>query len=880
MRLRDLNLRVNYGLGDNLLTEFYIPALSCAVQYDRAAAYFNSHALAGAAAGLARFIQGGGAIRLLASASNWDARDVQVLRGRHRIPDGLAARLGTALVPENEVQADRLSVLAWLVREGRLEAKIVIGPVEELYHQKFGVLHDATGDGVAFAGSANETTSGWTRNAENLRTDCTWKDASQQESFQFQAQQFDEIWNNVHNFKAFPFPDAFTRQLLRLAPDSPPLHVDLPPLPPKAAPAVTFFPHQEKGIAYLVDAFPQSRLLADEVGLGKTITAGGALMRLQADGQCQRTLILAPANVCVQWQEELAQKFGRDCPRLGSQAVHSADGGSRVLGSSNPFADHDWLIASSHLVRRPQWRQRLEASHPYDLIILDEAHHARRFAPGSDLKRGAQRRSNQLQQLLNEVLVSRARCLWLLTATPVQLHLVELFDLLHALCPKADAATSALRSWSEFEAFYTSLANPTTKRDWEVLGRGVGSPLQAVQGTLPEALPPAVRKWLTDFGRNGRDPHADASHLCTAGHRDLLLRCIQARSPGGRYMLRRTRRQTDTASDFAQRAPRKIGIEFAMPAEERLYTELDDFILRLLRKKRKQPRGFGFMLATYRKRLTSSWQAVHLTIERALRKEEMPTAEIALMELGFDPSESEGGGLATETYAGFSDTEWRELRSFAGRVKRMAEREDDPKIRRLLSDIADCRARGKSVLLFTQFADTLHALRPCLLGPYRAQVACYTGSGGQVWRDGAWAPESREGLTRSFAEGRVTILLCTDAASEGLNLQRASALINYDLPWNPMRLEQRIGRMDRINQQARVLDILNYVLRGTIEDHVYDVLATRIKVFESAVGATQPILGQVEEVLTRSAPDEAARALERIWDQQGPEGRVMATALV
>ncbi len=130
MHLRDLNLRVNYGLGDNLLTEFHIPE-SCAVRYDHTACLLhNSSALTGAAAGLARFIQDR-PVRLLASYGNGDTRDIQTLQGRHQIPDCLAARPAASLVPENEVQVKRLSVLTWLLREGRIKAKIVIGPAEE-----------------------------------------------------------------------------------------------------------------------------------------------------------------------------------------------------------------------------------------------------------------------------------------------------------------------------------------------------------------------------------------------------------------------------------------------------------------------------------------------------------------------------------------------------------------------------------------------------------------------------------------------------------------------------------------------------------------------------------------------------------------------------
>lgn len=874
---RDLNLRVNYGLGHNLLTEFYIPVLSRAVSYDRAVAYFNSHGLAGAAAGLARFIQGGGVIRLMVSPHNWDPDDIQAIKGAVHVPENLARRLAKSLLPDNEIQAQRLSVLAWLVQEGRLEARVLIGAEYNLYHQKIGILRDTHGDGVAFSGSNNETVSGWKRNAEIMRVDCSWKDVSQHESFHYHAQEFEQLWNSQHGFTAMPFPEALVQELLRWAPDSPPVHVDLPDPDPISAPSVTFFPHQEEGVACLVDAYPQSRLLADEVGLGKTITAGGALLHLLEAGTCTRALILAPANVCVQWQEELAQKFGHTCPRLGSGRIHFPDGSHEPV-PANPFDRYDLLIASSHLVRLPAWRKQLAAAKAYDLAILDEAHHARRPAPESNLKQDRQR-FNLMLQLLNKILRDSARCLWLLTATPIQLHLVEFFDLLHPLMPQQEPKTSPLQHWDAFKSFYRACISPSAQQDWDILGKGVRSLDCQIGEDIRRRLKPADRKRLQSFGQPGRDASADARNLCQSGHRELLLDSIRARSPGNRFMLRRTRQQMGMATHFAKRIPRKVEIAFASAEAEDLYRELDDFLLRLLTRKGKTPRGFGFMLATYRKRLTSSWQAVSLTIERALQRQKMPVDEIELMEQGLDPSESEHATISDKAYAGFTDSDWSELQAFSARVRQMADSQDDPKIQQLHRDIDNCRARGVSMLLFTQFVDTLDYVRTRLQGAYQDQVACYSGAGGEIWQGDCWRSVSKECLTQAFAQSRIAILLCTDAASEGLNLQTASTLINYDLPWNPMRVEQRIGRMDRINQQAKTLDILNYVMRNTIEDRVYEVLGQRIGIFESTVGNTQPILGRIENTLLTSSRDRATSRLEALCEEYRKEGEQISVVL-
>jgi ERCC4-related helicase len=105
--------------------------------------------------------------------------------------------------------------------------------------------------------------------------------------------------------------------------------------------------------------------------------------------------------------------------------------------------------------------------------------------------------------------------------------------------------------------------------------------------------------------------------------------------------------------------------------------------------------------------------------------------------------------------------------------------------------------------VFTEYVDTLEYLRDVLAGHYGKTLGCFSGQGGQLWDGAAWQPVTKERITAALQKGELRILICTDAASEGLNLQAAGALVSYDLPWSPSKVEQRIGRIDRIGQRGR-----------------------------------------------------------------------------
>ena len=140
-------------------------------------------------------------------------------------------------------------------------------------------------------------------------------------------------------------------------------------------------------------------------------------------------------------------------------------------------------------------------------------------------------------------------------------------------------------------------------------------------------------------------------------------------------------------------------------------------------------------------------------------------------------------------------------------------------------------------------------LREKLVPYYGKTLGCYRGAGGQVWDGEKWRAVSKGEITEALNQGKLRILLCTDAASEGLNLQAAGAIINYDLPWSPSKVEQRIGRIDRIGQELAEVLVVNLFLKDSVDDKVYRALRHRCGLFEHFVGAMQPVLARARRML-------------------------------
>ena len=290
-------------------------------------------------------------------------------------------------------------------------------------------------------------------------------------------------------------------------------------------------------------------------------------------------------------------------------------------------------------------------------------------------------------------------------------------------------------------------------------------------------------------------------------------------------------------------------------------------------------------MTVYRRRLTSSFYAVRRSLERRrdwlrgqIGEEEAITAddqtdfdeadELEQEGLDLDGAERSSRGARAPGETGGLTPRQKELRqaelsyldSFITDLQALSY--SDSKTNQLVEDLNTIFHLRPKVLVFTQYTDTMDYLRQHLQEVYRGAVACYSGRGGEIWNGIKWIQVSKELVKTRFKDGEYKILLCTESASEGLNLQTCGALINYDMPWNPMRVEQRIGRIDRIGQDYSEVWIHNYFYRDTIEDRIYQALQDRINWFEAVVGNLQPILADVNDLTRRLAmlPAEQQRA--------------------
>ncbi len=880
------------------LPAFYVPVLERAQRYLRTCGYFRASSLAVAAQGVARFVRNGGRMRLLCGVELLE-HEIAALQGDEPLPALVEQRLREALVTTEDVEQHRLGVLAWLIREGRLEIQLAIpkqAGSAAYFHEKSALFEDFHGNTICINGSNNESATGWEHNFESFWVRASWKESP--EAMHASIAAIDKRFEGeLARFRRITLPDAVAQDLVKYAPPHEP-HQDIaepelradrstlaafiraaPRLPNgprtvEATSAVTPFPHQRENVDRLSGTYPRSWLLADEVGLGKTISAGLALRELLLGERVKRALVMAPANVCVQWQDELFEKFGLWVPRYADQKIFGAHPNdvSDVPTTANPYADHNVLLVSSHLARADSQRRKLLEAPPYDLLIVDEAHHARRR--GADPNK---REPTKLLRLLDEVRArAHTRALWLLTATPMQVDPVELYDLLAHVADEMEVVGT---DYVQFERFYKQLGQPLKTIAWPYLGKRVGR--------MPRELDEAERRLLANIeGRVGAydteqirrfgeaaDPHAVANVLDEDARRELVA-FIRQRGPVARYVLRhgrRTLRQYQAMGllrePIAERSVSVRTVDFSHQESE-LYVELDDMIDRL-NAAHGTTQAAGFILTTYRRRLTSSWAAIYASLRRRVEAEAVFAAGLAEADVTADDELAEevddATGQAVDPRAlALSSAELDELGAFVDRLEAMTAL--DGKLDALLADIDHARMSGQPIIVFTQYTDTLNHLRDRLITSYGPELATYTGEGGRWYAKSVGKERTtKQELVEAVRSAKVTVLLCTDAASEGLNLQAASKLINYDLPWNPMRVEQRIGRIDRIGQPAPVVEIVNYTIPGTVEEDVYRALAERIDLFDGLVGELQPILGAVEtsfKAIYRQPRSERAKAVK------------------
>ena len=885
------NLQEGYSTSDAPVENFYIPVLSRAKQLCRSAGYFTSSSLSLAARGLARFIANDGRMRLLVGSELREA-DVAAIEKGASLTDVTRERLMALFEePRNEVERQRLEALAWMVSVGTLQIKVVVPRRQGGYfHVKHGIATDGHGERIAWQGSNNETLAGWDKNYEEFSVSISWRDRWAEGQIRFMEKSFQQLWNDQHpGWRSISIPDAARQKLLTYAPDQPPVSDpedkdrvavgreavvawwlrDVPHLlgiegQIGGTAAIQPWPHQRRVSEDVVAKFPERFLLADEVGLGKTIEVGLILRDLLVSETVRKCLILAPASVLVQWQGELREKFGIGVPIYDGHQLLDPGPDQRVRSLSYPtqWTEEPLVLMSSQLAKRTERRGEILDGPEWDMVV-DEAHHARR----KDYQDRNRRRPNRLLELLEGIggqpgLAAKTRGLLLLTATPMQVHPVEVWDLLTQLgLPGKWGAHE-----SYFLGYFEELRNALT--GWEDVNWRLIADMAREErhhgGAIHENLSNRLQQQVGWVGWDRVQKCLDNPHriknLQNTKERRALLEVCEHLTPLRRRMHRSTRgllreyqEQGLLPARLADRLPEPRWV--TMTAEEKaLYDRVEEYISEFYNKYEQKRRGLGFVMTVYRRRLTSSFYALERSLQRRFdflrghQETDMTPEDLEEDDLNMDIAETleDNPDEMREIFA----EEIQYVEDFLQKLRNLG---TDTKYVQLVKDLSRALEPRDKVVIFTQFTDTMDYLRDLLRGTYGHRIACYSGRGGERWTGNEWERVGKEEIKRAFRKGEVQILLGNDAMAEGLNLQTCGVEINYDVPWNPMRLEQRIGRVDRIGQEWDTVWIWSYFLEDTIEAEVYRRLMDRIDWFQYVIGSLQPILHQVEKTIRKLA---------------------------
>ncbi|MCX5746536.1 MAG: SNF2-related protein, partial [Proteobacteria bacterium] len=593
-------------------------------------------------------------------------------------------------------------------------------------------------------------------------------------------------------------------------------------------------PHQIEAVLFALGRLPDGGcILADEVGLGKTIEAGLVIAQLQAEG-ARRILVVTPKALLGQWKDELYALFGIDA--------------REVLRDAPDFAGDGVFLATRDFVGSEKGGVALRAHDRFELCVVDEAHEVfagiyRRFD-----RKGAVRVDSvhaRMASRFSQVIQEAGTPILLLTATPIQNSLLELWGLVHFVDPTGTLLGDL--------ATFRQLFCPADER---VLAQGQEHELQRRLGTV---LQRTLRRQAQEF----------------------------------------------MSAPFMRRQAQLF--EYSMSVEERgLYDDVTSYLL--------EPSLHAFegnqrqlLLIGFHRRMASSLRALSRSLENVAERLERliagrpddaaDRASVAEDLENDEPIEPDAPDElltpVTPVAAPMPAAELERVRSFVRRAKGLPR---DSKARALLSAVAFAarqqaldKSSGK-VVIFTEYRATQDYLRTLLLesGVADAEITLFSGTNDTARAREAHARWQLEVGALRAAEHRASpdvavrlalvhefhhrsrILISTEAGAKGLNLQFCDTVINYDLPWNPQRIEQRIGRCHRYAQQ-RDVTVINFLATDNEAQRLtYEILAQKLELFGAVLGATDEVLqqqGPAPESLASAVGVEFEVQLRRIYER-------------
>ena len=750
-----------------------------------------------------------------------------------------------AIEAEALLNRDRYRRLDAFLQQHGQAIRVAPDSVCGFVHGKAGVIERADGRKIGFIGSMNETRSGWQHHYEIL-----WEDDSPEGIAWIEAE-FDYLWN-----AAKPLPEAVCKEVRRRSRRHE-IGLDEVVDDDNIAPAALIeSPLYREGMSlqpwqqgFVTECLKHYRdygfvrlLLADEVGLGKTLslaTAALALCLLNEKEKRRRKpmIIFAPATLCEQWQTELLDKLGIPTARWQTTKKVWLDSNERAISPAG--AEHIAAcplrigIVSTGLMMRDSNEKQHLLDLSYGLVILDEAHKARS-------RQGFGKNAGEPNELLSFItaIAARADHVLLGTATPIQTTPEDLWDLVRVLHQGKGnfVLGNDYARWHKpaevlpilsGEQEVTDLANA-----WELLR----SPLPPVNSTADNPVRQLYSAIRQDLGLSTRQFEAGRlADLDIGTRQDFELELdrrvanapfFQRENPFVRHVVLRKRTTLEEAGllkrvgvDVHPDVNRVKDIHAFNALFEGLAVRTDEHFREAYNEARqfgkvlgKRGKGGGFMKNLMQQRICSSMVAGINTATALLEGR-------TLHEESDDMEED----VALQT-----DEERAVLELLLHRLKQIAV---DPKYEAVLHYLVNEGWLEHGCIIFSQYYDTARWLADALAARFPDEaIGLYAGAGrSRLYQKGDSVGIERETLKIMVAEHKIRIMVATDAACEGLNLQTLGALINVDLPWNPTKLEQRIGRIKRFGQVRDSVDMLNLVNEQTVDEKVYERLSERMR---------------------------------------------------
>ena len=589
-------------------------------------------------------------------------------------------------------------------------------------------------------------------------------------------------------------------------------------------------------------------LIADSVGVGKTIEAGIILKELQARNELENVMIICPKPLVTERKWELEMKrFDEDFIPLKGEELR------QIISDTD--RDGEWpvrygktIVPYSILDSRAYEGEKDKKKHTFglkdldpaphfDLVIVDEAHH---------IRNGSMEKEKAFEYKCVKYFCDHADAVIMLTATPLQTSDDDLFTLLNVLRPDMVLDKPTFNMMARPNGHVSACASIIRRagENWKE------EALEELKGILE-----------TQWGENVIAANPTYASMIQTLQQEKITREERVKLISDveslhsfNSMLNRTRRKD--IQDFCIRRPFTLAVEFT-PAQQELHDELLRFEQNALMQLHGDARSIPFMMSTIKRQAASCIFGlaphVRYLIERRFQQiEDDPDNEMP----GFE----------------FTGANASALEALAEKLLDMADHlpEEDPKFEQMMSAIKEKQSlENNKIIIFSTFRFTLRYLKDKLkaAGLRIEQV------------DGSVKDIMRQELRARFElpkedKDAIDILLFTEVGSEGLDYQFCDMMINYDLPWNPMKIEQRIGRIDRRGQRSETVSIYNMITDGTVDADIYYRCLMRIGIFESSIGECEEILGdiatQIDQIVVDSSltDEERKEKLEQMADNE------------